>query len=228
MKKMVVLIFIILGSFIYSEGIEQKLSLQGKGIIKLAPDRADIDFTVLSINEDLSKATENNRKIMEQVDNELKNLSIDKKDIKTKEYSLNRAKENEKDTVSKYYVRNRFSITVSDLEKIGSIIAALEKSGVNEVSGLNFYSSKEDEMLKEAMVLAYKDAYGKAQAVGQEAGYKNIKPLNIEYDYNYMQRQPYMMSLSAMPKQDVQIYSPESLDLQVNVRTIFLLENGKK
>ncbi|MGL6167169.1 MAG: SIMPL domain-containing protein, partial [Fusobacteriaceae bacterium] len=200
------------------------VSIQGVGTIKLVPDRAEIQFQVITSNKDTTIASEQNKKIMTNVNKAINSLKINKENIKTTEYFVNKIEKMENNkTVSYYEIRNGFQVVVEDISQISKIVSELEKSGVNGINGINFYSSKEKENQKQAMVLAYNDALEKAQAISKAAGYK-VSPLEINYDY-FSPRGMFPYSLnSASMKSSLEIYTPQSLDVNVSVRAIFKME----
>lgn len=202
------------------------ISLQGIGNIKLQPDRADIQFQVVTEGKDLSLASQENRKIMAQVDKTVTTLKISKENIKTTEYYINKVPQMMNNTTTyTYEVRNGFIVTVENLDKVPEIISAFEKAGVNNISGLTFYSSRESENLSNAMILAYKDAYSKGLAVAKAAGFNKISPNEINYDYFSPRRNmPYNLDATLM-KSSLQIYTPQALDFTVNMRGSFKMEN---
>lgn len=202
------------------------VSLQGSGNIKLEPDRADIQFQVVTEGKDLSFVSEENRKIMAQVDRTVTVLKISKENIKTTEYFINKIPQMVNNTTTyTYEVRNGFMITVTDISKISDVISAFEKAGVNGINNVTFYSSKESENLSQAMILAYNDAFKKGLAVANAAGYNKIFPNEIAYDYFPPRRNmPYNMDAGLM-KSSLQIYAPQNLDFTVTVRSSFKMEN---
>lgn len=223
MKKGIIGLFVVLSCLSYSQE-EQKISLQGHGNIQIQPDRAEIQFTVATSDVNLNRATLENEKIMNKLESKLKELKIEKKNIKTIGYNVFKEEQNDnKKTDLKYNVRNSFMITLENMDKIGDTISNLESIGINEVGGVRFYSTKSEEKTKEAMVLAYKDAYEKGKAVAKAAGYNEIQPVDINYDYIPMGR-PLGVSFAQM-KQSTQIYAPETLDLDVVVRVVFTPNN---
>lgn len=223
------ILFIFLQLCLFSADLTQTsslISLQGTGNIKLQPDRADIQFQVVTEGKELTVASQENRKIMAQVDKTVKELKISKDNIKTTEYYINKVPQMiNNNTTYTYEVRNGFIVTVDNLDKAADIISAFEKAGVNSISNLTFYSSKESENLSNAMILAYQDAYSKGLAVAKAAGFNKISPNEINYDYFQPRRNmPYNPDATLM-KSSLQLYTPQALDFTVNMRGSFKMEN---
>lgn len=225
MKKVILATFFCVSLVSLAQDLEQKISLTGVGSIQLEPNKAQIQFSVLTENENLDKATKANVKIMEKVKSELKDLGIENQNVKTVNYNVGKLEKTEKNQKDIYAVRNSFNVDLEDLQIIGKVISTMEKAGVNEVGGIQFSSTEVNDKTKEAMVLAYKDAYRKAEAVANAAGYKVILPVDIAYDYMPVRGAGMMSFVQNSPSTTV--YVPNKLDLEVAVRTVFSINNEK-
>ncbi|MGL4308087.1 SIMPL domain-containing protein [Cetobacterium sp. SF1] len=225
MKKVILATFFCVSLVSLAQDLEQKISLTGIGSIQLEPNKAQIQFSVLTENENLDKATKANVKIMEKVKSELKDLGIENQNVKTVNYNVGKLEKTEKNQKDIYAVRNSFNVDLENLQIIGKVISTMEKAGVNEVGGIQFSSTEVNDKTKEAMVLAYKDAYRKAEAVANAAGYKVILPVDIAYDYMPMRGAGMMSFVQNSPSTTV--YVPNKLDLEVAVRTVFSINNEK-
>ncbi|MGL4980390.1 MAG: SIMPL domain-containing protein [Fusobacteriaceae bacterium] len=226
MKKLITLMLVFLSLSLFSQENLPTISLQGKGNIKLEPDRAEILFQVVTNGQELSIISSDNRKIMDQVKKTVESLKIKKENIKTTEYSINKVPQynNGNATTYTYEIRNGFLITVEDITQVAKFITTFEKAGVNGVNNILFYSSKEDKSQNEAMLLAYKDAYSKALNLAKESGFKIVTPKDLNYDYSPIRRNtPYSMDAVSM-KESSEIYAPQSLDFTVIVRAVFNME----
>lgn len=209
------------------------VALQGKGTVKLEPNRAEILFQVITTGKELTSISEENRAIMERVTNTVNSLKIKKENIKTTEYSINKIAQfgnngsvlnSDGTPIYSYEVRNGFLVTVENIVDVAKFISAFEKAGVNGVNNVTFYSSREEKSQGEGMVLAYKDAYSKALLLAKEAGFKSVSPKELNYDYFPVRRTaPFAMDGVAM-KGAMEMYTPQSLDFTVNVRAIFNME----
>lgn len=226
MKKLIILMLAIFSFNAFSQENLPIVALQGKGNIKLEPDRAEILFQVITNGKELSIISEENRVIMDRVKKTVDSLKIKKENIKTTEYSINKIAQFDRNNTPNYAyeVRNGFLVTVEDIKQVAKLITAFEKSGVNSVNNILFYSSKEEDSQNKAMVLAYQDAYSKAFNLAKEAGFKSVSPKELNYEYFPLRRNtPYSMDAAAM-KGSMEIYTPQSLDFTVNVRAIFNME----
>lgn len=226
MKKLIILMFTIFSFSLFSQENLPSVALQGKGNIKLEPDRAEILFQVITNGKELSIISDDNRAIMDRVKKTVESLNIKKENIKTTEYSINKVAQFNNNNIPTYTyeVRNGFLVTVEDIAQVAKFITAFEKAGVNSVNNILFYSSKEEDSQNKAMVLAYKDAYAKALNLAKEAGFRSVSPKELNYDYFPVRRNtPYSMDAVAM-KGSVEIYTPQSLDFTVIVRAVFNME----
>ncbi|MGL6064480.1 MAG: SIMPL domain-containing protein [Fusobacteriaceae bacterium] len=227
MKKILVVIFTTLSMLTLAESNIPKISVQGIGNIEVKPDRVEINFSVITEDEITEKAVEKNKVIMEKVRLKIAELKIDKKNIKTIDYTVNKISENYNipNPVYKYQVRNSFLIEIEDIKNTENIVSKLQESGVNSVSGMKFSSSKEKSIQSEAMILAYKDAYDKANSVAESTGY-TIEPLDLVYDHFPMRRNfTYNTnSLSVKSTKTTDLFIPDILNIEVNVKAVFKLK----
>ncbi|MGL4402965.1 MAG: SIMPL domain-containing protein [Fusobacteriaceae bacterium] len=227
MKKLIIFMSILFSLTLFSQEIFPTVALQGKGNIKLEPDRAEILFQVITNGKELPAISDENRIIMDRVKKTIDSLKIKKENIKTTEYSINKVPQfNNGNNIPTYTyeIRNGFLVTVEDMSQVAKFIAEFEKAGVNSVNNILFYSSKEEDSQNKAMILAYKDAYSKALNLAKEAGYNSVSSKELNYDYFPIRRNaPYSMDAVAM-KGSMEIYTPQSLDFTVIVRAVFNME----
>ncbi|MGL5122606.1 MAG: SIMPL domain-containing protein [Fusobacteriaceae bacterium] len=227
MKKILVVIFTTLSLLTLAESSIPKISVQGIGSIEVKPDRVEINFSVVTEDENAEKAIEKNKAIMEKVKLKITELKINKNNIKTVDYSVNKISENYNtpNPIYKYQVRNSFLIEIEDIKNTENIVSKLQEVGINSISGMKFSSSKEKSIQSEVMVLAYKDAYEKANSVANSTGYV-IEPLDLIYDYFPMRRNlSYNTnSLNIKSSKNTDLFIPEILNIEVNVKAVFQLK----
>jgi len=119
---------------------------------------------------------------MASVINELKNLGIEEKDIKTLNFNISpnyNWSENGGGKITGYIVNNMVEVTINDLTKVGNIIDKVASNGSNSVSNLRFGLKDESSLYNKALELAVKDARSKAEAMGLGAGITNMSPVKI-------------------------------------------------
>jgi uncharacterized protein YggE len=207
--------------------IVRTITLQGNSNIEVVPDTVTIKAMAETINLDLSKAVNINNTIIREARKALLESGIGEGDIYTSSYSVSHQIErlsNKSPGERKYFVRNSIIITSKNIKKTGEIITSLEKSGINNIQSLNFTSSVRKNYEKEAMILAYKDAKEKAQAIADLEGY-SIAPMSINSSFYSPRNINYSVQSEALLKSDpAPIYSPETVNITGNINATFQLK----
>ena len=158
------------------------IHVTGSGTIKAAPDRVQIEFTVVTKNPDVKAAQKENARKMDMVMSALRNPSkgnLTGQEIGTTSYSISevyypddalKAKYGEDVTI--YQVSNTISIETEKIEKVGDIIDLAVVSGANSVNSLQFTLSQEKtaKLRNEALVIAVKKAQTDARTVTAAMG----------------------------------------------------------
>jgi len=158
--------------------------VSGKGELTVKPDIANVSFSVMEENIDVSKATDAvNTKIAKIVEN-LKTNGIDEKDIKTTGYNIyprynyintQTYPYNGTQVLAGYDVTQSITIKIRDLANAGKIVTDLGTLGVTDMSGLNFTNDKYDDLVKEARDQAIVQARSEAKKLAKSLGVKLVK-----------------------------------------------------
>jgi len=154
----------------------------GSGTIKTAPDRVEIDFTVVTKNPDVKAAQKENARKMENVMFALHDPgegNLTDKDIGTTSYSISEVyspddalKAKYGDDVTIYQVSNTISIDTSQIDRVGEIIDVAIGAGANGINSLSFDLSSEKTLYlrNEALKIAVAKAHSDANVVVSEMG----------------------------------------------------------
>ncbi|QEE50225.1 DUF541 domain-containing protein [Flavobacterium alkalisoli] len=175
MKKIaLVLVMMVAGAVNAQTGSQiPQVTVTGEGIIRVVPDMATITIGVNNQGNDSADVKKENDKAVDAVLKYLKKSGIDAKDYQTQRVYLNRNYDYDK---KKYYYSASQTITVKlrDLTKYDALMGGLVESGVNNIQGVEFESSKQKEYETQARREAMLDAKKKAQeyvaALNQEMG----------------------------------------------------------
>ncbi|WP_319205351.1 SIMPL domain-containing protein [uncultured Ilyobacter sp.] len=228
MKKIVVLLLFSLSILSYGEAsITRTINVQGNSQVSAVPDTVTITAMAETINIDLSKAANENNKIIRDAREFLLREGVEKDEIYTSRYTVSQQIERlskNSPGVRKYFVKNQIVITSKKIDKIGEIITALEKAKINNVQGLSYSSSKSKIYEKEAMVLAYKDAKEKAKAIASLEGF-SIIPMSINSSVYFPRNTNYMVQAESFSKAaPAPIYTPKTVDITGNINVTFQLK----
>lgn len=149
------------------------ISVTGEGIVEASPDCATISVGVVSQNADASKVQSENARLVTNVINSITALGIDKKNIRTGNYNFRqiyRNDENNRRIFDGYEVTNSVTILVTDLSKVGKVIDATLSNGANQIDSLTFGIRDREKFQNDALRLAVRDAWKKAEIVAAELG----------------------------------------------------------
>ncbi|MFC3041500.1 SIMPL domain-containing protein [Virgibacillus xinjiangensis] len=154
-------------SYRQQNGPRRVITVDGKGSVSAAPDAASVQLGVVTENDMLAQAQEENNATMNRVLEALRDQGIPAEDIRTTVYQI----EPRYDYVDGaqvfrgYEVRHEVTVTISDLARIGRVIDAAVQSGANRVSGVQFFMANQGAAYQQALQKAYENAVAKAAAL---------------------------------------------------------------
>lgn len=158
------------------------ISVSGEGVIETSPDRATVSVGVTSRNKDATKVQSENARIASEVIRAVTALGIDRKNIRTGNYSFHqyyRQDDNRRRIPEGYEANNTVTIIVDDLNLVGKVIDAALSNGANNVDSLQFGLRNKGNLQSEAIRLAVRDARNKAEIVASELGKRIVGVLSI-------------------------------------------------
>ena len=144
------------------------ISVSGEGVVKLAPNMADINFAVITEADEAGVAQAKNAELVSKVIAALTNDGIAAADINTSGYYLNpqyKYEDGKSPQINSYEVRNAIIVTVRDTALIGKIIDLAVKSGINQVQNISFYAEGSTVQKAKALTMAIEDARSKADVI---------------------------------------------------------------
>ena len=184
-KIIFLVVFVLMTSLSSTAFAEERvpiISVNGEGRVEAPPDSATISIGVTSRNNDAAKVQADNSRIATNVINAVAALGIDKKNIRTGNYSFQqryRYDENGKQYLDGYEVNNTVTIAVNDLNKVGKVIDAALANGANRVDSLNFGIRDKEKFQSDALKLAVRDAKRKAEIAAAELGKQIVGIVNV-------------------------------------------------
>ncbi len=162
---------------------QSTFDVSGDSKITTVPDKAVVSLGI-TVNESTVKSAQDKaNKIINDINSELGKLGIEKKDIKTDNYSLypNYDYGNGAQRITGYNVNANLSVSISDFAKLNQAVDAATSVGANQVGGINFTLSddKKKDVENEARKEAIENAKSKAQELAGLAGMKLGKIVNV-------------------------------------------------
>lgn len=158
---------------------QRTMTLSGTGEISARPDIAYLDSGVVSEGKTAADALAENTKAMTEIFSGLEAMKIAKDDIRTSQFSVNpvytqppaRPDGTQDPAVIRgYQVANQVSVTVRDLDALGSILDKLVQLGSNRVDSIRFEIENPEPLLDKAREAAVADALRKAKIYARASG----------------------------------------------------------
>jgi uncharacterized protein YggE len=159
------------------------LAVNGNGIITLEPDIAYIQIGVQTESENAQDAVASNNRQSQQLLSALTRAGVAEDDVKTTNFSIYPRQEWDNEgqpTGITYVVNNTVSVTVRDLEQIGTLLDATVQAGANRISGIQFDVEDREAAQQQAMTAAVENARARAEVLAQAAGVTLGDVLSIE------------------------------------------------
>lgn len=158
-----------------SEDVEKKtISVSGTGEVTVEPDVAYVTLGVISQAETAEKAQEQNAVIMDQLYQVLKeDYKLEDSDIKTTSFYVNPQyvyEEGKEPTIQSYQATHNVQVTYRELDRIGELLDAASKAGINQINQVQFASEHAKEYELEAMKQAMANAREKAEVLAAAEG----------------------------------------------------------
>jgi len=177
-------------SLAYKTNEQDRFSITGSGTVYAKADIANIEVGLKTgAKKTAAEATTESTNKMNEIVNELKQLGIDEKDIKTSNYNLspvyNYTNDKGQELVG-YEVTQSLTVKIRDLAKIGDVISKTTGKGANQIGNINFTIDDEFALKNQARELAIQKAKEKAVLIANQSGMKlgKVKSVMENSDYN--------------------------------------------
>ena len=155
-----------------------RITVVGDAQTKVAPDTAQITFSVVTQNTQALNAQQENAKKSEAVKMAVELIAADAKpEVKTSDYNLSPQQDYSKDVpkISGYEVKNTVTVSIGNLSQVGAVIDAATKAGANSIEGIQFVLRENSPAQGDALALATRQAMTKAEAIAQSLNGKIVR-----------------------------------------------------
>jgi len=172
-------------------------TVTGTGKVSATPDIARITVGIQKNGPTVKTAQENMNTVINTVSESIKKLGIDKKDIKTTNYSINPEYDytDGKQKIIGYNAGTDLEIIVRQIDKANTVIDAATAAGANTIGGLVFDVEDKGKAENEARKLAFAEAKKKADEASKIAGFTLGKMVNYQENFGGdSQPRPYLMN----------------------------------
>ncbi len=151
------------------------ISTSGAGEASVTPDRATIYVAVQTRAPTASAAGADNARRVRAVMDTLRAIGLAGNEIETASYNVSPEMSyattgSQPPRVVAYTVTNSLLVRLRRLDDVGRVIDAALAKGANEISSLQFSSSKADSVRSIALAAAVADARAQAEAMARAAG----------------------------------------------------------
>ncbi len=181
-KRSCLLIMLIMAFSVFSAAcIPQSTASENQGTITVIgqgeahgrPDQAQAEIGVETFAKTVARAIRENETITQRVLEALETAGIAAEDIQTANYSLWAEQEYDESGpagVAGYWVTNQLSLTVHDLDQLGTILAEATDAGANRVYNVSFNVEDPKALEEEARSEAMQNAREKAEELAELSG----------------------------------------------------------
>jgi uncharacterized protein YggE len=209
------------------------LSVTGTHELSVAPDEAEITFSVVTRNDNAATASSENAQRMNAVIAAIRAEGIAASEIETTNVYLNKVTEYDyelrKSVEKGYEQRATVRVTVKDLTKVGAVLDAAVQNGVNDINDVAFTLTPESQTRykEEALTQATKTAARKAQTLADASGATLGRITSVsENSFGY---QPYYANSKTVMAMDMAEsaptpISPEQVSMSVSVSIAYELQ----
>ncbi|MGX1432457.1 uncharacterized protein ACUXCC_000848 [Cytobacillus horneckiae] len=151
----------------YRQNPRRIMKVHGNATLDVKPDTATIQLGLITEDEQLSQAQQENAEKMNLVIQSLLQAGIPRSAIQTSTFNIHPRYEFEdgKQIFKGYRVTNDVTVKLKNLEQTGQVIALALQNGANTVSNLQFSISNEEEWYQKALSAAIQNAILKANTI---------------------------------------------------------------
>ncbi len=180
-----------------------ELAVVGIGKVDIVPDTASVDLGIISNNAtSVNDAQEQINKVNNALIDGLKQIGIQKEDIKTSNYSINPNYDYSKGgvgSITGYNGNATVTVKVKQTDKLPQVIEAGTKAGINQVMGTNYSIDKPENYQEQARSKAIANAKEQAQKLADQLGIRLGKVTNIAESSNNSGPIPMMYAEKSAP-----------------------------
>ncbi|PYZ91939.1 hypothetical protein CR194_17205 [Salipaludibacillus keqinensis] len=145
------------------------MTVIGEGNLSVEPDTASVELDVVTENESLSLAQQENAVIMTQVIQALIQLGIPREHLQTTTYNIRPTYDyvDGQQVFRNYQVVNGLTVTIKNLNQVGQAIDVAVENGVNRVSNIELTVENPNVLYQRSLNKALQDAQLKAQTIAR-------------------------------------------------------------
>ncbi|NTU57409.1 MAG: SIMPL domain-containing protein [Chlorobiaceae bacterium] len=204
---------------------EPGISVNASGSVNVRPDMAVFRAVVQSSDKDARKASAKTAETWAELQKALRSAGIPVDDSPSAGYTVSPEwvwdKPSGRNVLKGYVARHVVRVTVRDLRLIGAAVDAAVQAGVGDVQEIQFSSSRQEALKREALDLAVRKARTDAEVMANAAGGRLGTLLELASDaqsYPVMRQDAMMLRAAPMAAPATEI-APAEEEVSVTVRS---------
>lgn len=161
---------------------QRTMTVFGTGKVSYVPNVVHIQFEVRTEHPSLQSAQQQNAQMTQQLLQALQSAGISKDHMQTTAFTVQPQYDfvEGQQRLRGYEVVNQITVKTELIDNIGEIIDIAIQNGANRVAQLQFGLLDEQEAYEDALSLALKNAYSKAQTIAETMQLQlNLTPIKI-------------------------------------------------
>jgi len=153
----------------YRQSFSREMTVQGSSSLSVEPDTASIQLEVVTEDEQLSQAQQDNTIRMNEVIQTLLQAGIARGNMQTKAYGIHPLYDyvDGKQEFRTYQVTHSLIVVIEDINQVGRVIDLAVRSGVNRVSNIQFTLENREGYDQRALSDALQNAINKAATMAE-------------------------------------------------------------
>lgn len=203
--------------------MERTITVKGTGNVSTKPDVIVISFSLEAIDYDYEQTMRFATKEVEELSKAIEATGIDRKHLKTTNFTINTSYESYQDERKEY--RRRFSGYICqqdlrlefdfDTELLGQVLTAISRADTDPTLDVSFSVKDQEAVREELLIHASQNARQKAETLTKAAGVTLGQLVKIDYNWaelqmysstNYAQASRHMMLSESSPE-----FNPEDI-----------------
>ncbi|NMD71016.1 SIMPL domain-containing protein [Bacillus sp. DNRA2] len=207
-----------------------QMTVRGHGEVMVKPDQAKLTIGIVTENQNVEAAQQENAATANRVISALKQLGIDDRSIKTNHYSIQPLYDyvGGKSVFRTYQVDHQLEVTVKDIARVGLVYQAAIKNGANRGGNIQFSVTNTDVYYRQALSKALQNARKKAEEIARTIGaVLNELPIKITEEQELSVRPiPFnTFKLSAAQAQETPPIQQGEYTIEAHVSVIYQYQN---
>lgn len=185
---------------VISDGNTKTITLSGESERFVTPDTASVSFSMTRKSLSTKEATDSVNERISTLLKALDDFGVKEEDIKTVNYSLypeyTYARNSGERNFDGYRVTQSLEVKIRNLDNVSDILTKIGELQVDNLSGLNFFVDKDEEIQEELRAEAIEDAKKKAKELGKELGVSLNTIVGFSEGGNYGYQPSYLRSFA--------------------------------